>query len=144
MTIRAPLRWWFSASRLFTLFLIGGASGVALFLGAIGLYGVMSYAVTLRTHELGVRLALGATPGEVRGMVSRQGLAVATRGVAVGLLGALALTRSLAALLFEVDPMDPGVLSLAAAFLLVVAAAASWLPARRAAAIDPALVLRSE
>jgi ABC-type antimicrobial peptide transport system permease subunit len=64
--------------------------------------------------------------------------------VVVGLLGALALTRSLAASLFEVDPMDPGVLSLAAVFLLVMAAAASWLPARRAAAIDPALVLRSE
>jgi predicted permease len=133
-----------SARRLFTLIAIGFASGAALLLGAIGLYGVLSYVVTLRTHEMGIRLALGAQPHEVRRMVSRQGMGVAICGIAVGLLGAVALTRFLAALLFEVSPMDPAVLALATAFLLTVAAAASWLPARRAAAVDPALALRGE
>jgi ABC-type antimicrobial peptide transport system permease subunit len=133
-----------SARRLFTLIVIGFASGAALLLGAIGLYGVLSYVVTLRTHEMGIRLALGAQPNEVRRMVSRQGMAVATCGIAVGLLGAIALTRFLAALLFEVSPTDPAVLAFAAVFLLTVAAVASWLPARRAAAVDPALALRAE
>jgi ABC-type antimicrobial peptide transport system permease subunit len=133
-----------SARTRFTLYVIGVASIAALLLGAIGLYGVMSYVVTLRTHEMGIRLALGAQPHEVRRMVSRQGLAVATCGIAVGLLGAIALTRFLAALLFEVNPVDPAILALAAAFLLIVAAVASWLPARRAAAVDPALALRTE
>jgi putative ABC transport system permease protein len=133
-----------SARRLFTLLVIGFASGAALLLGAIGLYGVMSYVVTLRTHEMGIRLALGAQPREVRRMVSRQGLTVAMCGIAVGLAGAVAMTRFLAALLFEVSPMDPAVLALAAGFLLTVAALASWLPARRAAAVDPALALRAD
>lgn len=133
-----------SARRTFTFLLIGGASGVALLLGAIGLYGVLSYVVTLRTREMGIRLAIGASPGEVRRMVLRQGLSVATLGIAVGLVGAATLTRFLAALLFEVSPTDPAVLALAAALLLVVAIAASWLPARRAAVVDVAATLRTE
>jgi hypothetical protein len=127
-----------SARRSFTFLLVGGASGVALFLGAIGLYGVMSYVVTLRTREMGIRLAIGAAPDKLCRMVLRQGLAVATLGIAVGLAGAMALTRFLAALLFEVSPTDPAVLAVAAALLLVVAVAASWIPARRAAVVDVA------
>jgi putative ABC transport system permease protein len=121
-----------------------GASAVALLLGAIGLYGVMSYVVTLRMREIGIRMALGARPAEIRRMVSRQGLGVAMIGIAAGLGGAMALTRFLATVLFEVSNRDPAVVALAAAFVLVVVAAASWLPARRAAAVDPALALRTE
>jgi predicted permease len=133
-----------SARRSFTFLLIGAASGVALVLGAIGLYGVMSYVVTLRTREMGIRLAIGAPPDQVRRMVLRQALTVATLGVGVGLVGAMALTRFLAALLFEVSPRDPEVLALASGVLLMVAAGASWLPARRAARVDLAGTLRSE
>jgi putative ABC transport system permease protein len=133
-----------SSMRALALFLIAGASLVALLLGALGLYAVMSYVVSLRLREMGIRLALGALPRDVRWMVSRQGLIVAALGVGVGLAGAMMLTRFLAALLFEVNPTDPAVLAGAALFLMAVAAVASWLPARRAAALDPARILRSE
>ncbi len=133
-----------SARRSFALLLVGGASAVALLLGAIGLYGVMSYVVTLRTREMGIRLAIGAPPDQLRRMVLRHALAVATLGIAVGLAGAVALTRFLAALLFEVSPTDPTVLALAAVLLLAVAGVASWIPARRAAGIDLAGTLRTE
>ncbi|HYM23342.1 MAG TPA: ABC transporter permease [Vicinamibacterales bacterium] len=130
--------------RSLTLFLISCASGIALLLGAIGLYSVLSYVVTLRTREIGIRLALGAQPRELRRRISRQGLSVAAVGIAVGLVGAVALSRVLASLLFEVSPTDPLVFAGSAMFLLVVAGAASWLPARRAAAIEPAAALRAE
>jgi predicted permease len=133
-----------SARRTFAFLLIGGASGIALLLGAVGLYGVMSYVVTLRTREIGIRLAVGASPERVRGMVLRQALAVAALGVGVGLVGTVALSRFLAALLFEVSPTDAAVLGLSAAVLLIVAAAASWIPARRAALVDLADTLRSD
>jgi ABC-type antimicrobial peptide transport system permease subunit len=128
--------------RTLALFLIAGASALALVLGAVGLYGVMAYVVTLRTREIGIRLALGAQPAQIRAMVSRQGIGVALLGIAIGLTGVAALTRLLSTLLFEVTATDPLVLTFAAALLLLVAAAASWLPARRAAAVDPALTLR--
>jgi predicted permease len=133
-----------SARSVVTLFLIGSASIVALLLGAIGLYGVMSYVVSLRIYEVGIRLALGAQPREVRRLISRHGLAIAAVGIAIGLAGALALSRLLAALLYEVGPRDPVVLVAAATLVLVVSVVASWLPARRAAAVDPALALRAE
>jgi predicted permease len=133
-----------SARRSFTFLLIGVASGVALFLGAIGLYGVLSYVVRLRTREMGIRLAIGAQAGEVRLLVLRQGLSVGGAGVAIGLAGAFFLTRFLSTLLFGVSPTDPVVLGLAALLLLVVAALASWLPARRAAVVDLADTLRAE
>ena len=133
-----------SSRRSFAFLLILGASGVALLLGAIGLYGVMAYVVALRTQEMGIRMALGAQPGQVRWMVSRQGFVVAILGVGIGLAGAIVLTRFLAASLFEVRPTDPAVLAGAAALLLIVAAAASWLPAHRAASIDPARALRAD
>ena len=133
-----------SARTSFTLLMLGIASGAALLLGAIGIYGVISYMVSLRTREIGVRMALGAAPAEIGRMVSRQGLTMAATGVGIGLIAALLLTRYLRALLFEVSPTDPLTLGSVSLALLVVALAASWLPARRAARVEPAVALRSE
>lgn len=132
------------ARTYFTLLLLGIASGIALALGAVGIYGVISYVVSLRTREIAVRLALGARQGDVRRMVSRQALGLAAIGIAIGLVGAIALTRFIAKLLFGVRPIDPWTLGGAAALLLAVALIASWLPARRAAGVDPARALRAE
>ncbi len=133
-----------SARRELVLLLISAASAIALLLGAIGLYGVMAYVVSLRTREIGIRIALGDRPAAVGLIVARQGVAVATLGVAVGLAGAVVLDRYLGAWLFDVAPADPLVFALSGLLMLLLAAAASWIPARRAAAIDPALALRSE
>jgi predicted permease len=133
-----------SARRSVTFLLLAGAAAAALLLGAIGLYGVMSYVVALRTREVGLRLALGAQPHAIIRSMCQQGLAVAAVGIAVGLAGALVLTRFIAALLFEVSTTDPTVLVASAIGLLIVGAIATWLPARRAASIDPALTLRSQ
>jgi putative ABC transport system permease protein len=133
-----------SSRRFFTLLMIACASGMAILLGAIGLYGVMSYVVALRTREMGIRIALGAPPDVVRRMVTRQGVAVSGLGVVIGLFAATAFTRFLASLLFEVSPTDTTVLALSAGLLLTVAFVASYLPARRAAAIDPAITLRAD
>jgi putative ABC transport system permease protein len=132
-----------SARRSVTFLLLACATGVALLLGTVGLYGVMSYVVALRTREIGVRLALGAQPREIIRSVCQQGLAMATVGIAVGLAGALMLTRFLASLVFEVNTTDPVVLAVSAIGLLLIAAIATWLPARKAASIDPSLTLRS-
>jgi putative ABC transport system permease protein len=126
-----------------TFLLLACATGVALLLGTVGLYGVMSYVVALRTREIGVRLALGAQPREIVRSVCRQGLAVASVGIGVVLAGALMLTRFLASLVFEVNTTDPVVLAASAIGLLLIAAIATWLPARKAASIDPSLTLRS-
>ena len=133
-----------SARTSFTLLMLGIASGAALLLGAVGIYGVISYMVSLRTREIGVRMALGAAPSEIGRMVSRQGLTMAATGVAIGLIAALLLTRYLRALLFEISPTDPLTLGGVSLALLVVALAASWLPARRAARVEPAVALRAE
>jgi len=133
-----------SARRSVTFLLLACATGVAILLGAIGLYGVMSYVVALRTREVGLRLALGAQPSEVTRTVCGQGLAVAAVGIAAGLAGSVMLTRFLATLLFEVSTTDPAVLVLSSIGLLLVAAIATWLPARRAASIDPLLALKSQ
>lgn len=132
------------ARRSFTLLVIGCASAIALLLGAIGLYGVMSYAVTLRTREIGIRLALGAAPAQVRRLITREGLAVGLLGVAIGIAGAVAFTRFLGTLLFEVSATDPQVFVVASLLLLSTAAAASWLPARRAARVDPSIAVRAD
>jgi predicted permease len=124
------------------LLLIGGA--LALALGAVGIYGVISYVVGQRTHEIGVRLALGARPGDVSRMVLRQSVLVVAAGLAVGMAAALALTRVMASLLFGVTATDAVTYGAVVAFLLVVATAAAWLPARRAAALDPSTALRVE
>jgi predicted permease len=132
------------ARTTFTLLLLGVASSIALVLGAVGIYGVIAYVVSLRTKEIAVRLALGARASTVRGMVVRQALVVTLVGIVAGVVGAIGMTRALGSLLFGVSPTDLATLFSSAAVLLAVATAASWLPARRAAAVDPALALRSE
>jgi predicted permease len=127
-----------------TLLMLGIASAVALALGAVGIYGVISYVVSLRTREIAVRLALGAQPSDVRRMVSRQAGVVVAIGIALGLGASIVFTRVLGALLFDVSPVDPLSLAGAAGVLALVAALASWLPARRAAGLDPAHALRAD
>jgi putative ABC transport system permease protein len=128
----------------FTMTLMVIAAGLALVLGLVGLYGVISYVVSQRTAEIGVRLALGARPGQVRAMVLRQGLGVALIGVVVGLIAAAAATRVMSSLLFEVSGRDPMTFAIVAAVLLVVSAVATYLPARRAANIDPLQAVRQD
>jgi len=125
-------------------FLLGAFALVALLLAAIGLYGVMAFTVREETREIGLRMALGAGPEQVRRDVLRRALSVITLGGGVGLIGALASSRVLVGQLFQVQPADP--VSLAAACLLLglVAVAAAYLPARRATRVDPAIALRSE
>ncbi|MCA1652164.1 MAG: ABC transporter permease [Acidobacteria bacterium] len=119
-------------------------SAVAILLAAVGLYGVVSHSVTERTREIGVRMALGAERGQVLRLFVRNGLATAAAGTVIGLAGALALSRSLESLLFEVKPSDPLTFVAVAVLLLAVAMVACYLPARRAAGIDPLLALRTE
>lgn len=133
-----------AAETSFTMAVLGSASLVALLLGLVGIYGVVSYIVTQRTRELGVRMALGATRGSVRGMVVRQGLVLAGVGVAVGLALALGASRLIESLLFGVSARDPLTYAAVAAALVVIASVASWIPARRAAAVDPAIALRQD
>jgi predicted permease len=133
-----------SAPMAFTMVLLAIAAGVALLLGVIGIYGVMSYVVSQRTGEIGVRLALGAEPGEVARMIVRQGGIVAIAGVVIGLAVALAGSRLIESLLYDVGPRDPGVFLATTLTLLAVALIACWLPARRAAHLSPIEALRTE
>lgn len=133
-----------TARTAFTMVLLGAASGVALLLGIVGIYGVISYIVAQRTREIGVRMALGATASSVRSMVVRHGLVLAAWGVVVGLAGAAAMSRVIASILFGVTATDPWTYVVVAALLTVVAAGASWLPARRAAGVDPSNALRGD
>jgi ABC-type antimicrobial peptide transport system permease subunit len=133
-----------SAQTAFTMVLLAIAAGVALLLGVIGIYGVMSYVVTQRTGEIGVRLALGADPRGVARMIVKQGGVVALAGVAVGLAAALAGSRLIESLLYGVSPRDPGVFGVTTLVLLGVALLACWLPARRAARLSPLEALRTE
>ena len=132
------------ASTSFTMVLVGIATGVALFLGAIGLFGVISYVVDQRTREIGVRVALGARSDQVSGMVVRQGLVVTTVGVVLGLGGAFGLTRLMSVLLYEVSATDPVTFVLAPVLLVGISLLATWLPARRASRVNPVEALRSE
>ena len=133
-----------SAQLAFTMALIAMAASLALLLGAIGMYGAMSYVVSQRTREIGVRLALGADSARVAYMVLRQGSVVAIAGMVVGLGVALAGSRVLESLLHGVSSRDPGVFMATTLALLGVALLASWLPARRASRVDPLIALRSE
>jgi predicted permease len=133
-----------TARTSFTLTLLGAASAVALLLGLVGIYGVISYVVSQRTREIGVRLALGASAPAVRGMVVRQGMVLTTWGLILGLLAAGGLSKVMASLLFGVRATDPATYASVAAALALVSLAASWLPARRAAAVDPGTALRVE
>ena len=128
----------------FTILVLGTAALVTLILGAVGLYGVMAYVISLRTRELAVRIALGATPSAVIGMLTRQGIAVTALGIASGLVLFFAVAGALKSLLFGVASTDPLTLVSASVLLVAIAAVASWLPARRTARVDPADVLRAE
>ncbi len=132
------------AQTSFTMVLLAIAAGVALFLGAVGLFAVVSYVVGQRTREIGVRVALGAARADIRSMVFRQSAVVAATGVVVGLVAALALTRLMGAILFDVSTYDPVTFVAAPGLLLAVLALATWLPARRAARVDPIDALRAE
>jgi predicted permease len=131
------------AKQSFTMALLVIAAAIAMLLAAIGLYGVISYIVSQRRAEIGVRMALGAESGRVTGMVLAQSLRMAIAGIVVGLVGAYLTTRVLRALLFGVEPTDPLTLILVPAALVAVVLAASYVPARRAARIDPVEALRS-
>jgi ABC-type antimicrobial peptide transport system permease subunit len=120
------------------------AAMIGLFMGAVGLYGVLSYVTAQRTREIGVRIALGATPVSMRFAVLRHGLAVSAAGLVVGLIAALSLRRLATPLLYGITPADPLTLVVVSAVLMLVGALATWLPARRAARLDPVRALRGE
>jgi ABC-type antimicrobial peptide transport system permease subunit len=128
----------------FTLVMLAIAAAMALLLGIVGIYGVISYAVGRRTREMGLRIAMGAEPGRVARMVLGQGLVVALVGVAAGVVGALGATRLMRAVLFGVSPADPLTYGTTAAVIVGVALLATWVPARRAARADPMEALRAE
>ena len=128
----------------FTLVMLGLAGAMALVLGLVGIYGVISYAVSQRRREIGIRLALGAQPSELRRMFVRHGLVLAATGVAIGMGAAVALTGLMSSLLFGISPLDPMTYAAVPIVLIVAAMLASYLPARRASAVDPVEALRAE
>jgi predicted permease len=128
----------------FTLVMLGIAGSMALVLGFIGIYGVIAYAVSQRTREIGIRLALGARPADVRQMFVRYGLSLCVMGIMIGVGAAAALTRVMKSLLFGVAPMDPMTFAAVPVTLLVATLAASYLPARRVSAVDPVKCMKAE
>jgi predicted permease len=128
----------------FNMTLLCVFAGVALLLGAIGVYGLMAYTVQHRTHEIGVRIALGARPGDVRSMVVVEGMRLAATGVLLGVPAALAVTPMMGSLLFGVQPRDPVVMVWTAVILISAALVATYVPAHRATHVDPATALRCE
>ncbi|HEY8459068.1 MAG TPA: FtsX-like permease family protein, partial [Blastocatellia bacterium] len=135
---------WSLARRRFNMFLSSVFAILALLLSAVGVYGVVSYSVSQRTHEIGLRMALGAQARDVLWLIIRQGLAPTMVGVTLGLAAALALTRLMKTLLFGVSATDPLTFTAIALLLTFVALLACWIPARRAAKVDPMTSLRSE
>jgi predicted permease len=132
------------ARQRFSMTLLGVFAGLAMLLGAIGLYGVVSYSVAQRMRELGIRAALGATRGDLSSLVIKQGMLLVGIGLAVGVAAALGLTQFLKGMLYGVAAFDPRVLAGVTALMAMVALAACWLPARRAARVDPAIALRDQ
>lgn len=132
------------AGRRLNLWLLGIFAGIALVLSAAGLYGVISYLVAQRTRELGIRLALGAQAQDVVLLVMRQGARLTAVGIALGLLGAFLFTRVLESLIYGVSARDPLTFAAIAALLAGVALLATWIPAERAARVDPLVAIREE
>jgi ABC-type antimicrobial peptide transport system permease subunit len=132
------------ADRRFMLAILGLFAAVALLLAAVGIYGVVSYSVERRTREMGIRVALGAEPSGVLGLVVRESMRVVLVGIGVGIAGALALSRLMRGLLYQVSPVDPPTFWVVALLLGGIALLASYLPARRASRVDPVIALRSE
>jgi len=132
------------ASRRFDVWLLGSFAAAALLLAAIGIYGLLAYAVGQRRRELGIRLALGASRGDVMSQVVGDGIRLAVAGIVIGVVIALAITRLLSALLYGVGASDPMTFVGVVALLALVSLVASYLPARRAARVDPMVALRYE
>jgi putative ABC transport system permease protein len=132
------------APRRFNMLLLAAFAGLALLLASIGIYGVMSYSVSQYTHEIGIRMALGARAADVLQLIVRQGMYLVLIGLAIGAAGALALTRVMSSLLFDVKPADPLTFVSVSTLLAAVAFAASYIPARRATRVDPMIALRYE
>jgi ABC-type antimicrobial peptide transport system permease subunit len=124
--------------------LLGAFGTIGLTLGALGIFGVLAFAVSQRRREIGLRMALGASPRAVLRLIVMQGMLLASIGVVIGVVGAAVLTRSMESVLFGIEPADPLTFAEVVAVLLGTAALASWLPARRALAIDPVTALRSD
>jgi hypothetical protein len=132
------------ANRRGMVLLLTGLAGLALVLSAVGIYGTLAYDVSQRTREIGIRGALGATRGQILGMILRQGLWKVGVGLAIGLIGAFFLTRFLTSMLYEIKPTDPMAYGVVSIVLVLVAMAASFFPARRAAKVNPVVALRVE
>lgn len=132
------------ASQTMAVSLMGIFAGVALVLAMVGLYGLIAFNVTQRTHEIGVRMALGAQPRHVLRLVVAGGMKLALMGVGIGLLGAAGAARGIRGLLFETSAADPVTFVAVPFLLLLVALGASWIPARRATRVDPLVALRYE
>ncbi len=133
-----------AANRRGIMWLLGAFAGIAVLLAAVGIYGMLAYEVTQRTREIGIRGAIGATRGQIIGLILRQGMWKAGSGLVIGLIGAFGLSRFLESLLFEVEPRDPLVFAGAPLLLFLIALLACWLPARRAAKVEPIEALRCE
>jgi putative ABC transport system permease protein len=133
-----------TAPRRFNLFLLETFAMAALLLALVGIYGVIAYSVSQRTHEIGIRAALGAPSGGIVRMIVRQGMTIALAGIIAGLGAALGLTRLMASLLFEVRPTDPATFGAVALILISTALIACWIPARKASRVDPLIALRHE
>jgi ABC-type antimicrobial peptide transport system permease subunit len=133
-----------SVLRDFRLLLIGVFASVAGLLAGVGLYGVLSTVVRQRTPEIGVRMALGAAPGSIFSLVVRQGLRLSALGIGLGLVAAFALTRAIDSMLVGVKATDPATFAAMTALFFAIAVVASWVPARRAARLDPMAALREE
>jgi putative ABC transport system permease protein len=132
------------APRRFVMLLLGGFAALAVLLATVGIYGVIAYSVSRRTHEIGVRMALGAQSTHVMRLVVRQGMGLALGGLGIGLAGALVSTRLMAGLIYGVSPTDPLTFASVSALLCAAALVACWIPARRATRVNPMEALRHE
>ena len=128
----------------FGLVSLGAFAAIGLLLAAVGVFSVMAYAVSLQTHEIGIRMALGAQHADILSMVLRKGITLVTAGILIGLAISFAVTRLLSSELFGVSPNDPWTFSVVVAVVIAVGAAACFLPARRASRVDPLIALRYE